>query len=578
MNKIIATFLITCLIISCNNSEKMKTISNDDKLFEEFSKSFIDNFWKWNPGWAVSIGNHAYDDELEIPTKQNREKKVEQYKSWIDSLKTFDDKKLSSSNLIDKKMISNQLNSYIWYATTFKSYEWNPSEYNVAEGFDLVLSNTKKPLIEKLISLEKRLAAVPSYYEAAKNNLGVVTKEHLDLAIQQLEGGMSIFNSSIPDSIKKSKSIDNVRLSSNLKEAINAINSYITYLKSIQSNSKTVYKDFRIGKSMFSAKFDFDIQSYYSAEDIYNKAIDRKKEIQSEMIALSKKLWPKYMKIDEVPTTIADVKLLIDKISNQHCKSDSFFSTIKKQLPELTEFIKKKDLIYIDPSKPLEVRVTPPYMDGGGAGASINDPGPYNKDGKTFYNVSLLDKYTSAQAESYLREYNNYILQILNIHEAIPGHYTQLVYANQSPSLIKSVFSNGAMIEGWAVYGERMMLEEGYNNSDEMWLMYYKWHLRSVMNTILDYSIQCLNMSEKEAKELMMNEGFQQEAEATGKFKRATLTQVQLCSYFTGFTEIYSLRDEIKKKESNDFKLKNFHEKFLSYGSAPVKYIRDMML
>ena len=111
-----------------------------------------------------------------------------------------------------------------------------------------------------------------------------------------------------------------------------------------------------------------------------------------------------------------------------------------------------------------------------------------------------------------------------------------------------------------------------------MWLMYYKWHLRSVMNTILDYSIQCLNMSEKEAKELMMNEGFQQEAEATGKYKRATLTQVQLCSYFTGFTEIYSLRDEIKKKESNDFKLKNFHEKFLSYGSAPVKYIREMML
>jgi uncharacterized protein (DUF885 family) len=224
------------------------------------------------------------------------------------------------------------------------------------------------------------------------------------------------------------------------------------------------------------------------------------------------------------------------------------------------------------------VRQTPAYMEGGGAGASINDPGPYNPNGKTYYNVSLLTDYTPEKAESYLREYNDYILQILNIHEAVPGHYTQLVYSNQSPSKIKSVFGNGAMVEGWAVYTERMMLEEGYNASDEMWLMYYKWHLRSVINTILDYSVQTQNMTEEAAKKLMIDEGFQQQAEADGKWKRATLNQVQLTSYYTGFTEIYDLREELKKKQGDKFNLKAFHEKFLSYGSAPVKYIRDLML
>jgi uncharacterized protein (DUF885 family) len=144
--------------------------------------------------------------------------------------------------------------------------------------------------------------------------------------------------------------------------------------------------------------------------------------------------------------------------------------------------------------------------------------------------------------------------------------------------MVKSLFGNGAMVEGWAVYTERMMLEAGYNATDEMWLMYYKWHLRSVINTILDYSVHCLAMTEQQAKELMVNEGFQQQAEADGKWKRATLSQVQLCSYFTGYTEIYDLREAWKKKQGDKFNLKQFHEKFLSYGNAPVKHIREAML
>jgi uncharacterized protein (DUF885 family) len=270
--------------------------------------------------------------------------------------------------------------------------------------------------------------------------------------------------------------------------------------------------------------------------------------------------------------------MMIDKLSVNHTHRDSFQSEIDNQIPKLIAFIKQKDLIYIDPSKPLVVRKEPAYMQGV-AGASISSPGPYDKNGNTYYNVGTLANYSAAEAESYLREYNDYILQILNIHEAIPGHYTQLVYSNNSPSLIKSLFGNGAMIEGWAVYTELMMLENDYgNNTPEMWLMYYKWHLRSVCNTILDYSIHVNNMSEKEALTLLINEAFQQEAEAKGKYKRVSLTQVQLCSYFTGFTEIYDLREALKKKQGNTFKLKQFHEQFLSYGSAPVKYISEAML
>ncbi len=197
------------------------------------------------------------------------------------------------------------------------------------------------------------------------------------------------------------------------------------------------------------------------------------------------------------PTDKLDlIKQVIDKVSLQHTTPEKFQSEIEKQITELTAFVKAKDLLYIDPSKPLVVRKEPAYM-AGVAGASISAPGPYDKNANTYYNVGTHARLDSRRAESYLREYNDYILQILNIHEAVPGHYTQLVYSNQSPSIIKSVLGNGAMIEGWAVYAERMMLESGYKNSNEMWLMYYKFHLRATCNTILDISVHTRDMSKR---------------------------------------------------------------------------------
>jgi uncharacterized protein (DUF885 family) len=276
--------------------------------------------------------------------------------------------------------------------------------------------------------------------------------------------------------------------------------------------------------------------------------------------------------------TLVAIRKMIDRLSAEHCHRDSFMASIEAQIPELTAFVKEKDLLYLDPEKPLIVRQEPAYM-AGVAGASISAPGPYDKYGDTYYNVGTLENYTDDQAESFLREYNKYMLQILNIHEAIPGHYAQLMYSNESPSLIKSIFGNGAMVEGWAVYTERMMLEEGYgNNSPEMWLMYYKWNLRTVCNTLLDYSVHVNGMNEEQALDLLVNQAFQQEAEAKGKWKRATLSQVQLCSYFTGFHEIMELRNELKEQQNEEFNLKAFHEEFLSFGSAPVKYVRELML
>jgi uncharacterized protein (DUF885 family) len=265
-------------------------------------------------------------------------------------------------------------------------------------------------------------------------------------------------------------------------------------------------------------------------------------------------------------------------LSAQHINREDFINEIKRQIPVLAAFVEQKNLVAQDPTRPLVVRETPEYMRGSGAGASVSAAGPFNPTADTYYNVTPLDDYTEEQAESYLREYNQWVLQILNIHEAIPGHYTQLVQANKAPGLVKSLLRNGAMIEGWAVYSERMMLEEGYGDQEpEMWLMYGKWNLRVVTNALMDYAVHVLGMSQEEAMEMMLREAFQEQTEAENKWLRITLSQVQLTSYFTGYAEIYDFRERQKEQLAENFDLKAFHDQFLSYGSAPVPAIIELM-
>jgi uncharacterized protein (DUF885 family) len=320
------------------------------------------------------------------------------------------------------------------------------------------------------------------------------------------------------------------------------------------------------------------VQASVSAEQMYQKALAAREQLLQRMDALADELWTKTMGTAAKPADrTAKIGMVIDRLSSNHVAPQDFFAEIRREIPVLQDWVIKNNLLTLDPQKPLVVRETPLYQRGV-AGASIDAPGPYRPQDRTYYNVTPLDGLTPEQAESSLREYNQWILQILNIHEAIPGHYAQLVYANKSPSLIKSLFGNGAMIEGWAVYGERMMLESGYgDNTPEMWLMYSKWNLRTVTNTILDYSVHVLGMTEAQAMDLLVRQAFQTKSEATEKWHRVQVSSVQLTSYFSGYSEIMELREERKQALGPKFVLKDFHEQFLSYGSAPVKTIKELM-
>ena len=574
--------LVALALPACHRADPANPAPNAaDVRFDGFKNRFIAGLWRYQPDFAAAQGFHKYDSLLLIPDAAQRAREAQYFRLAQDTLVTFFLDGLSPNNQTDYRILDNQFRSARWYADTLREWQWNPAAYNVGAGVGDLLNGRHAPLAVRLRHISARLAAAPAYYAAARANLVQPTREHATLAVGQNQGGAAVLTGPLTDSVRVAAlpEAEKQLLTQRIAGAQAAIAGYVGWLQT-DVLKRPQLRNYRIGAALFDRKFHYDIQSKFSASEVYARALTRKTELLRDMGRRAARLFPTYCPGQTMPAdTLQLIRQVLAQLTKKHAPREGFVAAVKQQIPTLVAFVNEHKLLTQDPSKPLVVRESPLYMRGGGAGASISAPGPYDKNADTYYNVEpIAASQTAAQAESYLREYNDYTLQILNIHEAIPGHYTQLVYANRSPSLVKSIFGNGAMIEGWAVYTERMMLEEGYGNqSDEMWLLWNKWNLRVTLNTVLDRAVQANNIAEADGKRMLMAEGFQEAAEADGKWRRATLSQAQLSSYFTGYTEIYALREELKKQQGKGFDLKQFHEKFLSFGSAPVQYIGELM-
>ena len=572
---------LLCSLCLCLNA-LVAHADGDAAFAQRFGDDWFARYWQFNPDYAISVGYYKVADSLPAPSAALRAR----YQQWlageIKALAAIDPKTLEPAARSDWAMLKAQLEAEAWSLSTLKPWQWNPAGYNVAEPIALLLSTPYAPEPERLRTVLRRLQQVPAYYAAAKRSVRQPTLEHTQLAIQQNAGALDVLGAGLDKQVAGSSldAAERTAFHAALKPARVAVQDYIDWLKALETTLKKNGKarSFSLGEALYEQKFAHDIQSGSSGKQLYERALAEKERLHARMAVLAEQLWPKYFPGTTPPADrVQKIGQLIAKLSERHVSREGFVDEVRRQIPLLEAFVREKDLLNQDATRPLEVRLTPVYQRGFSI-ASINSPGPYDPTAKTYYNVSPLDDYTPEQAESFLREYNHWQLQILNIHEAVPGHYVQLLHANKSPSRIKTVFGNGAMVEGWAVYSEKMMLEAGWDDhSPEIELIHGKWLLRVTTNTILDYGIHVLGWSEQQVLDLIRNEAFQSETEARGKWRRATLSQVQLTSYFAGYSAIYDYRERLKKQLGARFDLKQFHEHFLDYGSAPVAVIESLM-
>jgi uncharacterized protein (DUF885 family) len=372
------------------------------------------------------------------------------------------------------------------------------------------------------------------------------------------------------------------RLNAAIETAKDALANHQTWLE--EELLPRANGDFRIGAELYDVKLAFALNSPLSRKEITARAEQEYEAVRNRMYEVAKEVYAKKHPFTAFPDTPdesykqAIIRAALQEAYRKLPPRDGIVEIAKQYLQQASDFVVEHNLVTM-PEEPVEIIIMPEFRRGV-AVAYLDPPGPLDKDQPAFYAVAPLpDDWTDEQAESFLREYNLLSLQDLTIHEGVPGHYLQIALSNRYPSPLRSVLWSGPFVEGWAVYAEEMMIENGYMDGDPlMKLINLKWYLRTITNAIIDSAIHVDGMTRDAAMKLMVEGGFQEEREAAGKWVRAQLTSAQLSTYFVGYLEHIEMREAVREKWGDDFTLRRYHDQALSYGSPPARFVRALML
>ena len=552
----------------------------EDDRFQKLAKDYIEGLLQANPEYATSLGDHRFDDKLTDYSDEAEAKELKRAKDFRQQLEAFSDlTKLTGPNRVDIRLLKDNIDNEIFGIEELKEREWNPLLYNesLANSLYLLVARDFAPPEKRAASIKARLEKIPAVIAQAKANLKNPPQVYTETAIDQTQGAISLIKEGLNETLDKVPKAK-AELAPLQEKTIAALDDYKTWLKNDLLPRST--GDFRIGADKFRKKLRFALSSDMSMEDLMKAARtdleQTQKAIYETALPLYKKQFPN---ADEA--TLADRKkvtaAVLDKLAEQRPTDDTIVGYSKAVLKEATDFVKAKNLVTV-PTTPVDIVVMPEFKRGQSI-AYCDSPGALEKNGKTFFAVAPTpNDWTPERKTSFFREYNNFMIRDLTVHEAMPGHYLQLAHSNEfkAPTLVRAIFQSGTFIEGWAVYTEQMMAEAGYGGP-EVKMQQLKMRLRVICNAIIDQSIHAGNMSEQEALDVMMKEGFQQEGEAVAKWKRARLSSSQLSTYFVGVTEHLAMREQAKARDGTKFDLKKYNDTVLSYGSPPVKYVREMM-
>jgi len=562
-------------------------VTKADGAFVELARAYFTWDLSSHPVSATYIGLHEFDGELDDLGAAARKKEEETTAEFLAKLSKIDPSQLSSIHRYDYFILRDDLERNLFQMKEIRAWEKSPLFYTQMTGGAIrsLLSREFAPLDVRLKSVVSRLHKFPRLIQQATANIKTSPRINTETAIRQNAGCIDYIEVDLKKIAEASPALaESVQVAS--EEALNALRSFGTYLeKDLLPRSDA---DYRLGKELYGKKLRYSLGADAETDQLLASAWKRYEEVRKQAIVLARKIHDDMVSEGRLKNhahgrkTSDDeeiAKEVFAEIAKDHATGDGLLDQCKQYCADLTRFISEKNIVTLPTDEKLEIEWTPEF-ERGVADGGLESPGPFDPKEKAFFYVAPVHKeWTEAEKESFLREYNNYLEKIFCIHEALPGHYVQGWYANRFPSLVRAMVGSGPFVEGWAVYSEQMMLDAGYGGGDpKLQLSELKWLLRVIINAIIDPGLHTGEMTEKEAVDLMIHGGFQEEREATGKIARASLTSTQLPTYFVGVEALRDIEKEYRKKVGDKFSQKEFNEKLLSFGAPPIKYLKEMML
>ena len=577
---------VLALVFTADAEPAAAPVAEADARFEAAAARYVEEFGRYSPVAATQLGDHRFDGELEDMSAAGRARTIAWARGLLAELSALDRSRLTRPNQVDAAMLDNQLRYQIWSDERLRDWSWDPLVYTQLAGQSLygLLARDYAPLTQRLSAAAARMEKLPRLLEQMRANLDParVPAIHAETAVKQSPGVLSLIDELIVPQLGTLPEADQARLRRAIEGARAAVQAHQKWLES--ELKPAARGEFRIGAELYDQKLAFALVSPLSRAEIRRRADAAVKDTRGAMYEVARTVLAGRAAAPPTPAAPTNVQqqaaiaAALELAYAERPARDGVVEAARATVMETTAFVRARDFVSV-PSEPLEIILMPEFQRGV-AVAYCDSPGPLDRGQRTFYAVSPIpEDWSEEQVTSFLREYNSRSIAELTIHEAMPGHYLQIAHSNRYPSVLRALLASGPFVEGWAVYAERVMIDEGFRRDDPlMQLIQLKWYLRAVTNAIMDSAIHVDGMTREQAMKLMTETGFQEEREAAGKWVRAQLTSAQLPTYFVGYQEHADLRREAQARAGDRFDLKSYHDRLLALGSPPVKFARALLL
>jgi uncharacterized protein (DUF885 family) len=542
--------------------------SRDAEFGKIADRYFDEQVFRYDPVQATSAGFHQYDPLLPSNSRAEIHAQIAGLHKWQADVEQFDPKGLSPWVASDRDLMLASIRSQLLSLEAIRGWEKNPDFYSsgVTNAIFVIMSRSYAPAADRLRSVIARETLIPRVFTSAHENLKNPPRIFTEVALEQLPGLVSFFEKDVPSAFHEVK--DQALLSQfqqSNRAVIAGLRSYEDWLKSdVLPRS---HGDFRLGAENYQKKLLYDEMVDIPLNRLLQIGYDDLHRNQNEFRRVA-------AQIDSNKTP----QQILDELERDHPPADKLLQAFRDVLTGERDFITTHHIVTIPPSPPPIVEESPPFMRALTT-ASMDTPGPYEKDKEAFFNVTLPNPGWSAkEKEEYMEGFNRGTIISTSTHEAYPGHYVQFLWVQQLPTKVRKLIGSNSNAEGWAHYSEQMMLDQGYGNGDlKLRLGQLQDALLRDARYIAGIQMHTGNMTIEQAKDFFVKEGYQTPPVADKESKRGTSDPTYL--YYTlGKLEILKLREDYKKMKGSQYSLGAFHDAFLKQGTPPIKIVRRALL
>ena len=497
---------------------------------------------------------------------------------------------LDPEDAADWQLIDDQIGSNLLEFDQIQNYRHHPTVVVelIGNGLFLPLSQNYAPKDARLGHVVSRIGQIPRVLDQVKQYLSDADPIFVTTAIQENDGNIDLVQNTVVGEIDPRSPL-RAQYDKVAPPAIAALKDFSRWLQD-DLGKRPSRLDWRLGKDLYDQKFRLVMETPVTPEEILSSAERELQDVRAEMFQLAlpmhARMYPDHGDHSDLTGRERENRVIgevLEKISDDHPRPDQLQSTIEADLETIKKFIRGKKIVSLSERENLKVIPTPVFMRGIYSVAGFASAPPLEPQAQAQYWVTPIDpKMPADKVESKLREYNNWVLFWLSIHEALPGHYVQFEHLNsiqpERRRLLRSLYANGAYVEGWAEYMAQVMMDEGFLNNDPRFrLEMRKIRLRLLANAILDVRMQTMGMTDAQAMDLMTKDAFQTQAEAEGKLVRAKLSSTQLPTYYVGLREWLAFRKRYQAAAGATFDMMKFHDAVLDEGPLPVPVVEKLI-